>query len=93
MVESKKAFPKEPRSFDLGGMYANISPPINFSPGRYDNVNNNVVFNKYGSLNSHYYNNQIYEANHVSFFLIILKTQNLVLNCKSNDLAFNRLPM
>ena len=40
MVESKKAFPKEPRSLGLGGLYtsniANLSPPNNLSPGRWD---------------------------------------------------------
>merc|ERR1719434_284280 len=41
MVESKKAFPKEPRSMGLSGLYTNMSPPLNLSPGRFDNVNNN----------------------------------------------------
>ena len=31
MVESKKAFPKEPRTM---GLYTNLSPPLNLSPGR-----------------------------------------------------------
>ena len=39
MVESKKAFPKEPRTLGLGGLYtsnmAALSPPNNISPGRY----------------------------------------------------------
>ena len=38
MVESKKAFPKEPRTLGLGGLYtsnmAALSPPNNISPGR-----------------------------------------------------------
>ena len=38
MVESKKAFPKEPRTLGLGGLYtsnmATLSPPNNISPGR-----------------------------------------------------------
>ena len=38
MVESKKAFPKEPRTLSLGGLYTsnmtNLSPPNNLSPGR-----------------------------------------------------------
>ena len=34
MVESKKAFPKEPRSMGLSGLYTNMSPPLNLSPGR-----------------------------------------------------------
>jgi len=59
MVESKKAFPKEPRSMGLSGLYTNMSPPLNLSPGRFDNVNNNnnMLYNRYNAL-SHYYNSQ-----------------------------------
>lgn len=32
MVESKKAFPKEPRTMGHGGLYTNLSPPLNISP-------------------------------------------------------------
>jgi len=59
MVESKKAFPKEPRT--MGNIYTNISPHLSLSPGRYDNVNNNnMLYNRYNSL-SHYYNSQTSE--------------------------------
>jgi len=56
MVESKKAFPKEPRTMGLGGLYTNLSPPLNISPGRFDNVNNNLLYNRYNAINQ-YYNN------------------------------------
>jgi len=51
MVESKKAFPKEPRTM---GLYTNLSPPLNLSPGRYDNVNNNLLYNRYNALSQYY---------------------------------------
>lgn len=69
MVESKKAFPKEPRSLGLGGLYtsniANLSPPNNLSPGRFDNANNNnLVYNRYNAL-SQFINNQAISDNYV----------------------------
>jgi len=54
MVESKKAFPKEPRTMGLGGLYTNLSPPLNISPGRFDNVNNNLLYNRYNAINQYY---------------------------------------
>jgi len=71
MVESKKAFPKEPRSLGLGGLYtstiANLSPPNNLSPGRYDNANNNnLVYNRYNAL-SQFINNQAISDNYDRF--------------------------
>merc|ERR1719195_1699556 len=54
MVESKKAFPKEPRTMGLGGLYTNLSPPLNISPGRFDNVNNNLLYSRYNALNQYY---------------------------------------
>jgi len=63
MVESKKAFPKEPRTMGLGSVYANISPTaMSFSPGRYDNMNNNMVYNKYNSLGQYYTNQTANES-------------------------------
>jgi len=71
MVESKKAFPKEPRSLGLGGLYtsniANLSPPNNLSPGRFDNANNNnLVYNRYNAL-SQFINNQAISDNYDRF--------------------------
>ena len=40
----------------LGGLYTNLSPPLNISPGRFDNVNNNLLYNRYNAINQ-YYNN------------------------------------
>lgn len=70
MVESKKAFPKEPRSLGLGGLYtsnmAALSPPNNLSPGRYDNANNNLMYNRYNAI-SQYINTQSISDNYDRF--------------------------
>ena len=38
----------------LGGLYTNLSPPLNISPGRFDNVNNNLLYNRYNAINQYY---------------------------------------
>ena len=45
---------QEPRTMGLGGLYTNLSPPLNISPGRFDNVNNNLLYNRYNAINQYY---------------------------------------
>ena len=53
-VESKKALPKEPRTMGLGSLNTNPSPPLNISPGRFDTINNNLLYNRYNAINQYY---------------------------------------
>jgi RNA recognition motif-containing protein len=91
MVESKKAFPKEPRSLGLGGLYtasmasmANLSPPNTLSPGRYDNANNNLVYSRYSAL-SQYINTQNISDNYDRFINLDERHDNYIDTQHSNQ--------